>query len=275
MNEGIEYAEMLEIPVNTVNVVQPKRRRLQDLKLLAVGRVNKRMQAHARERDANFLGNDPVESDRETPYAAAGAEEGAATVAEEGFVAENAPSGRKFDLRKLRVNTHPVLIAEFAAACVLCVVIFLTNVFMSNSAINTFLRSVIHGGEEASVSKTYSDFTLSPVVSEYSSVTTSVSSAGVLSFQGECSVYPACDGKVGTMSEKDGLYTVVVNHSDTFRSVYTGLTRVYYEEGGEVKANVPFAYTDGKTKVQVSFYQDGKMLDCYAVDAQNCLSWKK
>lgn len=267
MNEGIEYAEMLEIPVNTVNVVPKKRSRLQDLKLLAVGRVNKRMQAHARERDASFVGNDPVEGER------LNVEVGDAVVNE--TVEETLPvEKRTFSLKNFAPATI-VLGAEFAAACVLCVVIFLTNVFMSDSAINTFLRSVISGGGETAAAKTYSDFKLSPVVSEYSSVTTSVSETGVLSFMGKCSVYPACDGKVGTMSEENGVYTVVVNHSDAFRSVYTGLTNVYYAQGSEVKANVPFAYTDGTGSVKVSFYQGGNMLNCYTVDSQNCLSWKK
>lgn len=266
MNEGIEYAEMLEIPVNTVNVVPKKKRRWQDLKLFAVEQVNKRMQAHARERDASFVGNDPVSSDGENENI-----EQTERSEEGGYEETRAPA--RFDFKNL-TPTKIALAAEFAAACVLCVVIFLTNVFMSDSAINTFLRSVIVGGETETV-KTYADFELSSVVSEYSSVTTSVSETGVLSFRGECSVYPACDGKVGTVSETNGVYTVVVNHSDSFRSVYTGLANVYYAQGQEVKAHVPFAYTDGEANVQVSFYQDGNMLDCYTVDAQNCLSWTK
>lgn len=266
MNEGIEYAEMLEIPVNTVNVVPKKKHRLQDLKLLAVCQVNRRMQVRSRERDASFVGNDPVEgeSDREETLS----ENAGDGIAESGMRALP-----RFDFRDL-TPAKITLAAEFAAACVLCVVIFLTNVFLSDSAINTFLRSVIVG-TESSVSKTYTDFTLSPVVSEYSTVVTSVSETGVLSFKGECSIYPACDGKVGTVSEENGVYTVVINHSDRFRSVYTGLNSVYYAQGNEVKPNVPFAYTDGSATVQVSFYQDGQMLDCYTVDAQNCLSWTK
>ena len=68
---------------------------------------------------------------------------------------------------------------------------------------------------------------------------------------------------------------MVVSHSSTFESVYTGLTTPYYAEGATVRSNVPFAYTDGTAPVQVSFYQDGEMLNCYSVDAQNCLSWNE
>jgi hypothetical protein len=271
MSEGIEYAEMLEIPVATINVVQKKHRRLRDLKLLAVGKVNSRMEKNRREegtprvRDNTFAGNEPVaEVAEEAPEASLTQEEKAEPKREKVRLWDRFSSARP--------KTHPVLIAEFAAACALCVLIFLTNVFMSNSAINTFLRSVL-GGETSEVVKTYADFTLSPVVSEYASVQTELSASGVLSFTATCSVYPACDGTVASVSENNGVYTVTVSHSDGFQSVYSGLTEAYYAVGDEVKANVPMAYTDGTNTVKVSFYQDGQLLNCYSVDAQNCLSW--
>jgi hypothetical protein len=270
MSEGIEYAEMLEIPVATINVVQKKHRRLRDLKLLAVGKVNSRMES--RVRDITFAGNEPAESDEV-------AEQIAQTDPIEPTTGDEEPTAKKqfkFSLPhpKLRHNTHPVLIAEFAAACALCVLIFLTNVFMSNSAINTFLRSVL-GSETSEAVKTYADFTLSSVVSEYASVQTELSDSGVLSFTAACSVYPACDGKVAAMSENDGVFTITISHSDSFQSVYSGLSEAYYAVGEEVKCNVPMAYTDGTNTVKVSFYQDGQLLNCYSVDAQNCLSWNR
>lgn len=273
MSEGIEYAEMLEIPIATVNVVQKKHRRLRDLKLLAVGKVNSRMES--RTRDTNFAGNEPVQIDSEenTEVRTDFSQEDL----REEINAEAPPqdvdilqTDRKFSIPKAGV--HPVLIAEFAAACALCVLIFLTNVFMSNSAINTFLRSVLSGSSKEAV-KTYADFTLTPVVSEYADVQTTLSSGGVLSFTAQCSVYPACNGTVASVTANDGVYTVTVSHSEGFQSVYSGLSEVYYEKGSSVMANVPFAYSDGNNTVQVSFYQDGQILNCYSVDAQNCLSW--
>ncbi|MBQ9081053.1 MAG: hypothetical protein IJY26_00250, partial [Clostridia bacterium] len=175
-----------------------------------------------------------------------------------------------------QARTHPVLVAEFILAGLLCLSIFLTNIFVSNSAINTFIRTVLNPDvSNAAAAKTYSDFTLTPVVSEYAEVETSLSSTGVLSFTAQCSVYPACDGKVSSVTQNGQTYTVVVSHSDSFESVYTGLTTAYYQEGESVRANVPFAYTDGASAVQVSFYQDGEMLNCYSVDAENCLSWNQ
>lgn len=264
MSEGIDYAEMLEIPVTTVNVVQKKRRHIRDLKHRAVGKVNERMDARAREEDATYAGNEPPEAK--------------ADVFEDGFSESAAQGGAELTGTELvpatAKRTHPALIVEFALACVLCAVIFLTNVFMSDSAINTFLRSVLNGsGGETTVAKTYSDFKLTPVVSEYADVTTTLSDTGVLSFKANCSVYPACEATVGSITKSGDTYTVALSHSDTFQSVYTGLSEVYYKEGESVLSNVPFAYSDGNATVQVSFYQDGQMLNCYSVDAENCLSW--
>lgn len=265
MSEGIDYAEMLEIPVTTVNVVQKKRRHIRDLKHRAVGKVNERMDARAREEDATYAGNEPPESK------ASAFEDG---LPENAFPEAAEPEGADVAQSATVKRTHPALIVEFALACVLCAVIFLTNVFMRDSAINTFLRSVLNGnGGETTVAKTYSDFKLTPVVSEYSDVTTSLSETGVLSFKANCSVYPACEAKVGSITKTGDTYTVALTHSDTFQSVYTGLSEVYYKEGESVFSNVPFAYSDGNATVQVSFYQDGQMLNCYSVDAENCLSW--
>lgn len=264
MSEEIDYAEMLEIPVATVNVVKKKRRRLRDLKAMAVGKVNERMESRARARDKTYAGNDPVEDD------APETESAGDVPPPEGVVTETALSPYEEPKRA----THPVLIVEFALACALCLTIFLTNVFMSNSAINTFLRGILNPTEEPAA-LTYSDFTLSGVVSEFADVDITVSSAGVLSFTAECSVYPACDGTVESVTQNGDTYTAVVAHSDTFQSVYTGLTSVYYAAGESVVSNVPFAYTQGEAPVQVTFYQDGQMLNCYSVDAENCLSWNE
>jgi hypothetical protein len=277
MSEGIEYAEMLEIPVATINVVQ-KKRRLRDLKLLAVGKVNNRMEkrkakeirsAENRMRDNTFAGTEPspdlsTEPMTEPTMFPDGQEDG------EREEENEEQNGKKRFFAKPK--THPVLIAEFVCACALCALIFLTNVFMSNSAINTYLRSVL-GTETSEAVKTYADFTLSSVVSEYASVQTELSENGVLSFTAACSIYPACDGEVAAMSENNGVFTVTVSHSEGFLSVYSGLSELYYGVGETVRSNVPMAYTDGTNTVRVSFYQDGQLLNCYSVDAQNCLSW--
>ena len=164
--------------------------------------------------------------------------------------------------------------AEFIAACALCGVIFLTNVFMPGSAFNTFFRSMSEGKSAATDTRTYSDFTLSPVVSMLSNAQLNLSPTGVLSFTEEGCVYPAADGKVATIERsQDGTHLVKISYSDSFTGVISGLDYVYYAVGEDVKANVPLGYSDGDAEVQVTMYSDGVLLNCFELTEENCLAW--
>ncbi len=166
------------------------------------------------------------------------------------------------------------LTVEFALACALCGTIFLTNVFMPTSAINTFFRSLMPAEEEQADNRIYSDFTLASVVSELSDAEITVSPAGVLSFTDECCVYPAVDGKVAEVTKNaSGTYDVKISHTDSFYGIISGLDYVYYTVGDKVYSNVPVGYSKGESAVQVTMYSGDELLNCYAVDDENCLTW--
>jgi len=109
MEQELDYAEMLEIPVNTVNVVKKKglnlfKRRTEkeqpqeeELKDMVVENVNERMGAYVYAEDVS---DPPVEEKK-----------------------------KRFDWLNKDKGTI-VLISELAAACALAVAIFLTNLFM-------------------------------------------------------------------------------------------------------------------------------------------------
>jgi len=250
MNQEADYAEMLEIPVSTVNVVKRgKKRDGKDIREKFIRRVNADM--------------DKTEQNADEQKKAEPAREAGSTIIE----------GRPTEDKRF----SKILIAEFACACLLCTTIFLTNIFVSDSAINKFIASAISGGKASTAetdSREYSDFSLSSVVSERADVTMEISSSGVLSFTGECCVYPACDGKVLSVTEADGVYSLSISHSDSFESVISGLKNVYYAAGDSVKSNVPVGYTDGKNAVSVMLYSDDALLNCYTLDDENCLVWK-
>ena len=67
------------------------------------------------------------------------------------------------------------------------------------------------------------------------------------------------------MSQNDGIYTVQINHTSTFKSVITGLSTVYTPVGTKVESNIPFAYSDGEKQVSVSMYDGETLLDCYTL----------
>ncbi len=330
MNEEIEYAEMLEIPVSTVNVVRKKHRRKRTdshkrtptslpmhehidnaspntdafLRDSVIAQVNGRMETPSAIPDAET--SEPLE----TPQITADAQLFAEGANSEGYLSFDpepdrlhtvrlyasgetreleedeqnndgfedeyqkdrtryALNGQKRPSRGLRI----LLNTELALACALCGAIFFTNVFLPNSAVNTFFRAM-NTPKQETVVKHYSDFDLAPIVSLRSDAELNLSPTGVLSFTDDCLVYPAANGTVKDVTRTgDGLYTVKVNYTDTFTGVFYGLDTVYYAVGEEVKANVPVGYTAGNTEVQVTMYSDGDLLNCFELTEENCLAW--
>ncbi len=247
MEQELDYAEMLEIPVSTVNVVKkkslfkrkPSKEKEQtvpqeELKELVVDSVNERVGAFVYAED---LSEPPKKERKKFPA---------------------------FNFKKDKGGV--VLIAEFAAVCAIAVAIFLTNLFMPTSVINTFIGSLT--GEKTPAEPTYNEITLSPVVSELSEAEIKIDDNGVLIFTAKGSVYPICDGTVTSVAETDGSYTVQIAHTSTFSSVITGLTDVYTAKGIKVKGNIPFAYSDGKNEVHVSMYDGETLLDCYKLSGE-------
>lgn len=236
--EGLEYAQMLEIPVSTVNVVKKRglfsrRKHWEDLKDKTIESVNDRLSLN----EADLTDAD-------------------------GFVrAEDlTPTEEVKGVKKKGVSA--ILIGETVAACLLAVGIFLTNLLVLDTAINTFLS------EFTAVTETetpYNEITLTSPVSETSDAEIIVGSDGVLTFQEKTSVYPLCDGEITSVTETDEGYTVKISHTSTFCSVVTGLDTVYSSVGDEVKGNLPFAYSLGEREVSISMYDGEELLNCYTL----------
>lgn len=304
MNEAIEYAEMLEIPVSTVNVVHKKRGRKRktergkptDVKESLIAQINNRVSteptqgaeitadAEAFAEGANSQGDvrfdvperiDTVRlySAYDKPFLGDGKLRPREYPLDGEEDLEEEPYLLRTPARKAGRGARIALGIEFTACCALCGAIFLTNVFMPGSAINTFFRFL---GDPSSKTdaRTYTDFTLSPVVSTVTDTELTLSDTGVLTFKNACHVYPAVDGTVSSVVKTDaGYYTVKIAHSDSFTEVIEGLQYVYYTDGDTVKANVPVGYTNGETDVQVTMYSFGELLNCFELTEENCLAW--
>ncbi len=283
MNEEIEYAEMLEIPVSTVNVVRKKRRKRREeeeqrgsLKDSVIASVNDRM-------EEPLPREEPLPKEEEGSLRLDSVPDRIDTVRlydNQGEGNDLYPydyplnEGGKYKTNGKKSKSGLILGVEFGAACALCAGIFLTNVFMPNSAINTFFRAMATPTEPTATVKPYTDVALFPVVSEWSEAKLELSGSGVLSLTGDCCVYPAANGKVSeVIRAADGSYTLKINHEDSFTGVFTGLDVVYYAAGDTVKANVPVGYTDGEQTVQVTMYAAGQLLNCFELTEENCLAW--
>ena len=330
MNEEIEYAEMLEIPVSTVSVTE-KRRKFRknkgDLKEKLISKVNGKTSgaanASAKSGEANSYpsysadfspaenngkaGDAAIAEAKNNDYAfdetalnqayahdfASGKSfpDGALTEESENFAPEGEnekyysafstvtienereESENAAPIRRKYKTAGKIIAAEFAAACLLCATIFMTNVFLPQSGMNVFFRSLSQK-EETPVRKNYSDFTLQSVVSDFAEVPLSVSETGVLSFRGKCRVYPAVDGTLAAITKNEnGTYDIKISHTEDFYGMICGLNEVYYAEGDKVYANIPVGYTRGEEDVQVTMYSGEQMLTSFTVNEQNCLSW--
>lgn len=240
VNEGLEYAQMLEIPVNTVNVVKKKSffphkgKPNEDLKGRVVDRVNERVGESA---------NVQTEEIGAESYKQSG-----------GVTAKKAA--------KSGGTAGKVIIVEAVLACLIAAGIFVTNIFVQNTAINTFMGNLTAVKENELA---YNDIPLTSVVSDTSDAEITVSRDGVLSFTDKTSVYPVCDGEIASVTSNGGLFTVKINHTSAFCSVISGLDTVYASVGDEVKANLPFAYSKGENEVKVSMYDGETLLNCYSL----------
>ena len=236
MNQELEYAQMLEVPVSTVSVVKKKpifkKKENKDdetLKEQVVDSVNERMGDYVYAEDLSV----PPKPEKSAF---------AATLSDK--------SGK-------------ILVIEVVAACLLAIGIFLTNVFMPNSAINSFIVGLT---SEEVAEAAYTEFELYPVISDLSDAEVTVSDSGVITFTGEGAVYPVADGSVASVTHgSDGTYSVEIAHTSVFRSIIGGLTNVYYSAGTEVAGNIPVGYSDGSAQVSVSMYNDGELLNCYTL----------
>lgn len=253
MSETIDYAEMLEIPVNTLNVTKKRSKRRKgptELKEQVVETVNERVE------NAQY-DESVAEGENITDYG------------EPRVYSEEEPKAPR-----KKFLDGKVLIAEFVAICALCATILLTNLFWENSAINTFFRGLVTEDTPAVVQddRTYSELTLYPVVSDTEIVCT-VSDTGVLTFQGECSVYAPYGGTVQNVAQGENGYTVEVSHTTSFTTVITGLTHAYVEAGETVFATIPVGFTDGSAPVSVSMYDAGSLITSFTVNENNDIVW--
>lgn len=240
MNEGLEYAQMLEIPVSTVNVVKKrslfarKSKPAEDLKEQVVASVNERVEGSFPQESGEVINGYVRAEDLTAPVIS----------------------------RKETGKGGKILLAEGVAACLIAAGIFLTNVFLPNTVINTFMGSLTQVKEKE---VGYNEIKLTSVLSELTDAEIAVTDEGVIHFTQKATVYPVCDGEVASVTRDNGLYTVKIAHTSTFCSVITGLDTVYATVGENVKSNLPFAYSKGENEVRVSMYDGDTMLNCYTL----------
>lgn len=222
MNGSIDYAEMLEIPVNTLNVTKKrsKKRRgeAEDLKERVLESVNEKLESEAEEEEPRVAKEENV-----VDYGVPPRPRRTAAGEPQKRLPRKQVAARRVHCRVRAVRDDPA-----------------HNLFWQDSAINTFFRGLISEETPAAApdERNYAELTPGSVVAD-ADIECSVSESGVLSFTGTCSVYPPCDGVVESVAESDGTYAMEIRHTTSFSTVIAGLTYAYSAAGDTVYSTIP------------------------------------
>lgn len=205
MNEKLQYAQMLDMPVATSTITYKriktrKKRKKEDVdavKREVIDKING---------DCSACAHDSVEQ------------------------SENLENKVKVK-KKFKIS---VIGVQVAALLILVATIFLTNALIPNSGINSFVNGVF-GKEEISDVRIYTDFT--------PEIKNGVFSDGKIVLSASSSAYSPCSGTVEEIIlGEDNKYVVKITHSENFKTLFSGLDFVYCEQGDSVVPNVPVGY---------------------------------
>ncbi|MBR1867003.1 MAG: hypothetical protein IJ800_00275 [Clostridia bacterium] len=247
MKDGMEYAEMLEMPVSTCDVVfkPAKRKKRKSLKDEVIAKVN----GFARKKDDNKKEEDLTE-------------EVQSEIDEKTEEVVRTRTKRAKDKKPRKKFKFDLIYAEGAAVFLLVSAILLTNVFWEDSGINTIFKKAFGISAVTTDSRTYANFSAKSPSEELDADL----SEGVMTFSGKGAIYPVCEGKVSSIEKgEDGKYTLTVNHSDVFKTVISGVDYVYADEGEEAYKYIPIAFLN-EGSASVKLYNDGTLLTGYLLE---------
>lgn len=292
MNEKKQYLEMLEIPTSTCNLTfekpsKPSKRKKkinhEKLKESLVEKVNSSNEPldldDEKSQEISLLNEQlslPIENEPNqeieqltTPLEVYDerADENAQNQ-DDVIQTASVSVEKKTNKKRWRLTTIGV---QFSVICVLILTIFVTNAVYADSGINVFLRSVFGASNSAVVdNREFSEF--KPVINVDEGAAITVSN-GVMTISGTGSVYPTVNGKVSSVVKgDDGLYSIEITHSSSFKSLISGLEHAYVGLEDSVYYNIPVGYTsDGE--VSLCFLgADGSVISDYQVE-DNSVIW--
>lgn len=256
MDNSLEYAKMIEVPVNTCEYTY-KRKRPFFKKKKVVKAVNERLKNES-EKDLYNDNQDFVEEQNDNQNLNASSQK------------ENLPTVYDEKVAKKERFKSNVITAQVVAVFALVCAIILTNVFWENSGMNTLFKSVFYGEQVEENDLSYDEFSLTLPINGINDVEVI---DGAILVSGEYSLYPVCNGTVSNIEKaSDGTYTVTVKHSESFSSVTEGLDLVYFANGEEVNRYMPIGYVNKSAKVYL--YNGESLITDYAT-VENSIVFNK
>lgn len=253
MNEKLQYASMLEIPVNTCNVTfkpqkkkRGKKRKIdnEQIKQELLDKVNFQVE-ESPEPPKSFELQEGVENLDEQPNHLiigdkVGQQENLEMQDQTRVMEEQtiSVSVKKKVKKPFKISVIGVQLFVIGA---LIATIFLTNALYVDSGINVFLRSVF-GTEQASNidERKYDEF--SPVISLDDGASLTLVD-GIMTLSGKGSVYASCDGVVTKCElDENGKYTIEIAHNKNFKSILSGIDYAYAGLNDKIYYNIPVGY---------------------------------
>ena len=229
MSDSLEYAKMSEIPVSSCEIVALTDGK-KDVKKRVINKVNTKLaKTENKPKRLKWFSKKVAKTQKEKPQ-------------------EN----------KKGFN---VVRAQVIAIFVLVISILLTNIFWEDSAINVFLRKTFTQTEQA-VALEYTDFQAQSPTPELEVSLVN----GYITATGESTVYAPAQGKISQLNQlESGLWEMTIAHSDSFKTVITGLAYPYYEVGYDVYSTSPIGYADGNAEICVGMYDQDVLITDYTI----------
>lgn len=235
----MDYCKMLEIPVDSCNVVIKQSKKKKNVVDEVIDKVNGEEKAKKTKRHVPKISkSEKVKK-----------------------VNEPKPTSEEYQTVSVKNSKFDIVSVQVVAIFVLIVGIILTNIFWEDSGMNNLMRQVF-GSSTQKNNATYQTF--SPTVP--SKTETVNLENGVMTIQSG-SVYSPCDGVVTSITESDGKYTVKVKHSESFTTVLSGLELCYLQNGDNVYGNVPLGYSS--SEISVSMFDSDTAITNYVLNGNN------
>ncbi len=268
MNEKLQYASMLEIPVNTCKVTKLTHKKRRPFKKKRVNDEQVKAQLLKKVNEEQELKQEiKVESQQEDVL-----EQQELTLENENPVQQNACSvSVSKEPKKRKPFKFSIVGVQLVIIGALVLTILLTNTLYADSGINVFLREVF--GTESTITdvREYDEF--SPVISMGNNSGVSVKD-GIITFSGEGSVYAPCDGKVSKVIQTEsGKFDVEIMHSQNFISVISDVEHVYVTQGDVVYSNIPVGYLKADGASICFMDNEGVLLGNYQI-VDNLVVWQ-
>ena len=205
----VEYCKMLEIPVNSCDIViKNSKRRKKDVVNKVIKKVN--------------LENDKKKTSKK----------------------EVEPTISVLPTeQKVKNSSFDILSVQVVAVFALIVGIILTNIFWEDSGMNNLLKQVFYTQNTTSDAVYTSFNAVSP------SKTQDVTLENGVMTVSKGSIYSPCDGVVESVSSENGVYSLTIKHSETFSTVISGLSLCYASVGENVYSTIPIGYSEGEMSV--------------------------